>query len=597
MSFRGRHLYTNGPEVQGAFGVDSLPLTTVAHIISYLEDDATSLARLCRTSRVLYYMTLPQLWKHVVLRSHCAVHYRDDVPEGLGSASPFSMGLNALVTRNVAALVSSLVLEGDYKSLDLEEYSRAGRVSESTMILNIAIRAAINQCIQLEKFRWDLNVRIQANVYAGLGKLSRLESLWIRFQTNRLPQPHTEIPALPNLRSFTFTHYDPMCYPDDVSTLFLNSEKLEVLNMHFSPRMREQGEASVVLARFFRKNMNHNKKIRLKHVGVYNLLATSESAECMAAMDARTIESFTALNTFGVDEDELHRSNTLFIDRTWFLPNTKEAHNTKCLRMDQLHKIHAQEIATSPDLERLYLINARYRRDGVNGESSPSSVDASPRTVNGDTNRSSRSTPTYATAPMMSLRDAYLDSICNGCGPKLKHLIFPARWPLHSALTAKLIRSCPNLTQFSAAIPCSDMEVLRMVIPFLTKLWAIRVVAPRTHGEEGEKALGIFNACINQPDSVLEEDIAKSLRQRGPAGGVPDFPSLRYIGMGHKVWEVGSVYEEKVKVRSPAQMNTPEESSDSSYYEETIYHRKLKRITERDVSDVEIWKMDTMDIA
>lgn len=88
-----------------------------------------------------------------MLKSHSTVHYRDDVPEGLGSASPFSMGLNALVTRNVAALVYSLVLEGDYKSLDLEEYSRAGRVSESTMILNIAIRAAISQCVQLEKFR------------------------------------------------------------------------------------------------------------------------------------------------------------------------------------------------------------------------------------------------------------------------------------------------------------------------------------------------------------------------------------------------------------------------------------------------------------
>ena len=153
MSLRRNHLYTNGPEVQGAFGVDSLPLTTVAHIISCLGDDVASLARLCRTSRVLYYMTLPQLWKRVVLRSHSSIHYRDDVPEGFGSASPFSMGLNALVTRNVSSLVRSLVLEGDYRSSDLEEYSRAGRVSESTMILNIAVRAAVDQCLHLEDFR------------------------------------------------------------------------------------------------------------------------------------------------------------------------------------------------------------------------------------------------------------------------------------------------------------------------------------------------------------------------------------------------------------------------------------------------------------
>lgn len=36
MTFRGSHLYANGPEIQGVFGVTSLPLTTVAHIISYV---------------------------------------------------------------------------------------------------------------------------------------------------------------------------------------------------------------------------------------------------------------------------------------------------------------------------------------------------------------------------------------------------------------------------------------------------------------------------------------------------------------------------------------------------------------------------------
>jgi hypothetical protein len=153
MPYRANHLYTNGPEVQGAFGVDSLPLTTVAHIISYLEDDAVSLSRLCRTSRVLYYMTLPLLWRRVVLKSYTSVHYRDDMPEGFGSASPFSMGLNALVTRNVSSLVRSLTLEGDFRSSDLEEYARAGRVSESNMILSIAVRAAIDQCTHLESFR------------------------------------------------------------------------------------------------------------------------------------------------------------------------------------------------------------------------------------------------------------------------------------------------------------------------------------------------------------------------------------------------------------------------------------------------------------
>lgn len=122
-----------------------------------LDDNVASLARLCRTSRVLYYMTLPQLWRSVTLTSYHSIRYKDELPEGFGSASPFSMGLNALVTRNVSSLVRSLALEGSWKAHDLEEYARVGRVSESAMILNIAVRAGLDRCAQLETFRCELS--------------------------------------------------------------------------------------------------------------------------------------------------------------------------------------------------------------------------------------------------------------------------------------------------------------------------------------------------------------------------------------------------------------------------------------------------------
>ena len=88
-----------------------------------------------------------------MLRSYNSIRFKDDVPEGFGSASPFSMGLNALVTRSVAALVRSLTLEGDFGGSDLNEFSKAGRVSEYGMVLNIAVCAAIDRCSRLEKFR------------------------------------------------------------------------------------------------------------------------------------------------------------------------------------------------------------------------------------------------------------------------------------------------------------------------------------------------------------------------------------------------------------------------------------------------------------
>jgi hypothetical protein len=102
---------------------------------------------------VLFYMTLPHLWKSVTLKAYKTIHYRGDLPEGFGGASPFSMGLNALVTRNVSKLVRSLTLEGDFGVGDQDEFAKAGRVSESGMLLNIAVRAAIDQCIHLTSFR------------------------------------------------------------------------------------------------------------------------------------------------------------------------------------------------------------------------------------------------------------------------------------------------------------------------------------------------------------------------------------------------------------------------------------------------------------
>ncbi|EXJ56161.1 hypothetical protein A1O7_09092 [Cladophialophora yegresii CBS 114405] len=622
MTFRASHLYRNGPEAEGAFGVDSIPLTVVAHIISFLDDDVASLARLCRTSRVLWYMTLPHLWKNVTLKSYSTIRYKEDVPEGFGSASPFAMGLNALVTRNVSSLVRSLSLEGEFSSADVNEHARVGRISESTMILNIAVRAVLDQCTHLEKFRWDLNVRIQPNVHAGLAKLERLESLWIRFPSNRSPQPSYEIPPLPKLRSLIFTHYDPLCYPDDISTLLLHGTRLENLVMHFSPRMREQGEPSVILTHFFRKNIAAKRKLRLKSMGVYNLLNSADPTECLHAVDTTGIEHFTTVNTFGPDEDAPvvdDRSGlvnaTHFIDRTWHMIVKAEEHapRPKSMRVDQLHRRHAQDLGKFVGLEKLYLINARHKQHRTEGppvnihnEISPKSADSLPfyKAATDDV-RSSRATPVRAVSATatasISLRDLYLDNICNVCGPTLKHLILPARWPLPTAITARLIRSCPNLTQLAAALDClgdSQAEALRLLVPRLSELWAIRVLAPlgqEACGEEGTKNVEAYENFVNLPDHLHEEQMSTSLAARsgGPSPQTAKFVKLRYIGFGWKIWELGPALEEAVARTDDGYI---EGGTDSQNKTSAVYRRRLKRIEEKDVQHVEIWRMDSLDI-
>lgn len=99
-------------------------------------------------------MTLPLLYKDVTLTSYDKIRYNaDNLPEGYGSASPFSMGLNAMATRNVASLMRSFRLRGEWREDRLEEYARVGRVPDSSMMMNIAIRAAIDKTAALESFR------------------------------------------------------------------------------------------------------------------------------------------------------------------------------------------------------------------------------------------------------------------------------------------------------------------------------------------------------------------------------------------------------------------------------------------------------------
>lgn len=108
---------------------------------------------MCRTCRLFNYMALPHLYRNISLTSYDRIRYRNEQPEGWGSASPFLMGLDVLVTKPQAALVRSMTLRGNWKEPDLEEHSRVGRVPDSSMILNISVRAALDRTVNIRSFR------------------------------------------------------------------------------------------------------------------------------------------------------------------------------------------------------------------------------------------------------------------------------------------------------------------------------------------------------------------------------------------------------------------------------------------------------------
>ncbi|KAK2748143.1 hypothetical protein FQN57_001267 [Myotisia sp. PD_48] len=550
-----------------------LPLNLIALILSFL-DNVGDLSRICQTCRVLHYMSLPQLYKSLTLTSYDKIRYnRNDIPEGHGSASPFSMGLNALVTRNVASLVRSFNLQGQWREDTLEEHAVVGRVPDSSMMLNITVRAAIDKMADLESFSWGLNTKLLETVYQGLSRLRRLESLSIRFPSSRHPRPTTVIPAMPNLRALKVTHIDPLCYPDDISVLLCDSKKLQELKMHWSPRMREAQESSVTLHQYFRKCIALKSPLRLKSLGFQNFYAP-HSGDADSAIDNSSLEEMTLLTS------GLETSTTTFVEASW--PIAKSPFKKlKTLRCDRVEKRGCDFLGDMDPLENLYFMNPfRDQRDFINSlrtiepypmdSMTPASFDQGSASTPSEMGNQSQSSQLLAY--QCSLRDSYMPVIMSTHGVRLTRLLLPSRWNLSASLIAKLVHAVPNLEQLGMATDIPNLDMLALLLPFLRKLQAIRILIPVTPydspgsvqsatvaaspiSSQGSSASPGFNSqtpwYLNLPPSTARsiaelvnlDDAIHNEAITARMGDKNIFKNLKVLGFGWKAWELGEFYE------------------------------------------------------
>lgn len=101
----------------------------------------------------MYYMTLPQLYEKVALRSYPEIRYVDGKPEGFGGSRPFCMALSGLATSNASALVKDFRVSGAWPEPRKEDYLK-GVVPDTTMLLGISMRAALDKMINIATFRY-----------------------------------------------------------------------------------------------------------------------------------------------------------------------------------------------------------------------------------------------------------------------------------------------------------------------------------------------------------------------------------------------------------------------------------------------------------
>ncbi|KAF6222336.1 hypothetical protein HO133_001422 [Letharia lupina] len=465
VSSLGANRHENGASVL------PLPLNLIALIISYLDRPA-DLGRTCRTCRVFHYIGLPQLYSNVSLRSYDYIRYsrRDGRPDGCGMASPFSMGLNGLVARNVAGYVKHFEVCGEWKEHELEEHAKVGRVPDETMMLNSLVRAAVEKMAVLDSFSWALNVKMLPAIWHGLAQRNSLTKLTVRFPSSRHPRPLTLVPPIPNLQDLKVTDIDPLCYPDDISLLLLGSKKLRHLKLHWSPRMREARELSTQESAYFGRCAAARYSIPLKTVAVQNLYTYHDVSNCNL-FDHSSVEEVTLLNSTGGLGDD---AGTAFVDQhNWRKTEEDVPSNLKMLRIDKVSRQQCSFIESINGLEKLYLIGPQPspgRRvkgttpnDGTPLPDSPASSHSSPSSTDNSN--------------IMTLKEDYIEAITKSHGRTLKHLLLLPQWRLTDDDIALIVRQCPNLEQLGIGAEYSSFKQLRLLVPFLNNLTAIRILS------------------------------------------------------------------------------------------------------------------------
>ncbi|KAJ5098662.1 hypothetical protein N7532_005663 [Penicillium argentinense] len=588
----------------GGASLMRLPLNLIAQIVSNVEDTG-DLARLCRTCRVLNYMALPQLYRSLTLTSYDKIRYRGEQPEGIGSASPFTMGLNAVITRPYAKLVQSITLRGDWKESELEEHAQVGRVPDSSMLLNIAVRAAVDRMTNLESFSWELNTKMLETVYQGLTQLPKLTSLTIRFPSTRHPQPTYVLPGMPHLRCLKITDIDPLCYPDDIATMLFKSRKLRELKLHWSPRMRIAQEPSVSLHDYFRKCIAAKQPLSVKKLSFQNMYAF-HSEEFNIAFDPTTVEDVTFLS--GTDNTGF--VNT-FVENSWptVVPHRKL--RIKSIRMDAISKRNSEFLGNFTGLERLYFVNVTadssdYLNSPRPGYGPASSAMTPPVTEaqNGAVNSPAAASPASQLSMATSVRDSYMSNIATNHGSTLRHLLLSSKWPLSTGMIARLVHSCPNLEQLALATEFSSMESLGMLVPFLRKLVALRLLIPAgspspsnapnsatsttSSGVAGE-GLGKFTraakslAFSETPSIKMLREIERAADSARSLADIVDlddellmqmmsydladknvFGNVKVVGMGWKSFELRDFYKAPVPVYDDSAAQSPDPAFDNS---------------------------------
>ncbi|KAL8783438.1 MAG: hypothetical protein Q9213_004638 [Squamulea squamosa] len=357
------------------------------------------------------------------------------------------------------------------------------------------------------------------------------------------------VPPLPTLVALRVLNVDPLCYVDDISLLLAESEQLRELTIVWSPRMREMKEPSVNLNSMFSRCRSKGRLMALTKVAIKNLF-TYVGDSCESYYDHSLIQEITVINSTGGIGDG---GAAAFVDSPMRKQIGPAMPSLKSLRGDKISQELQLFLANTRGLEKLYIIGdkkaARHDSPNTFPRTPASNGSSPPSDLHSDT-----------------LRDDMIEAIAQNHGQTLRHLLLPPQWRLTSDNIALIIRNCPNLTQLGIGAEFELFTNMRLLMPFLPHLVAIRVLDNPDSSEFRDK--------------MHELDDGRHEKHIGNATSAREWSKIRWMELADLVFEAGRT----------ELMDDPENPGKMSY------RRKVWKRDQEAVKDIEIWKMDSLDV-
>ena len=440
-------------------------------------------------------------------------------------------------------------------------------------------------------------------VWETLVQKNTLTTLKIKFPTERMPSPIYTVPAMPYLKSLTVYDIDPLCFPDNLQTLFHESLNIEYLTMHWSPRMRRERETSTNLHMYFGKIWSATKKMKLKSLAMQNLYCLGQQGNFLGIYDPAYLESMTAIDATGGADDD---ANVSFVveppKRLAPMPRLR------ALRGNKVSRPNCDGLKKMAPLQRYFLISGRELHDDRTPSNSrtgsvaspgsqisdsqrgglfydgPRSVvgtpqshgehRVSPPSVSGSNPFAAASTPSsMSDTPIINLGRDYIDNIFKHHGATLTHLLLLPQWRLTSKDIRMLTINCKKIEQLGMGLEDSSFDTLQSIIPNMRRLRALRILDPPANWAGMDGA----NGSPRAEDEWYEEKISDQTWQAG-------WDVLKWLGLGSQVFELLA----RERVSPIANDNSDNDDMDA---EDSTRRRVVKRPLSA-VREIDIWKLD-----